>query len=206
MSSGNANDDLKVDLLWYKDSKGYALEDHGKWGQWIGRRGGGLVPVYPLRNDRAFNAFSNVSTSKELVEFMNTYGFLKSPSSLGPTFMRIDKKGKLYAIEAAPRPEGEDVQEHLRAASVFREVLNAKPRRALSEGTSAWLDDQCSEGIGEIQLVVDKHGIRPVLRPASLISGLFWQLISSLGGGARYRTCRHCGVLFQVGGGIRPTS
>jgi hypothetical protein len=192
--------DVEIDLLWYKDSKGYTLEDHGKWGQWIGRRGGQLIPIHPLKNDRAFTAFSNISTSKDLVEFMNSCGFLDSFDSFGPSFIRVEA-GKMFRIKGAPEPSGEDVQKHLEAAGVFRELL-AKPRRALSRRAAAWIQNACSESIGEIQMLFDEHGLlRPVLKPTSLMSGLFWQLLNSLRAGARYRSCKHCGVIFQVGVG-----
>jgi hypothetical protein len=200
MSSGRANDDLEVDLPWYKDSKGYALENHGKFGLWIGRRGGELVQIYPLRNDLAFKAFSSVATPKELVEFMNNYGFLNNIDGVGPVFMRSDKKGKLFAIRGAPEPDGEDVHAHLEAAGAFREILNAKPRGGFSKKTAALLENECREGIGEIQMLFDKRGSpRPVLKPTSLMSGLVWQLVNSVRAGVKYRLCRECGVIFQVG-------
>src|SRR5258707_9268276 len=98
MKNDHAGNELEVDLLWHKDSKGYALEDHGKYGLWIARRGGELLPIYPLRGGFAFKAFSNVSTPKDLVEFMNRYGFLESVNSFGPSFLRVES-GKLYAIK-----------------------------------------------------------------------------------------------------------
>jgi hypothetical protein len=201
MNDGRSSSDLEVDLLWYKDSKGYALEDHGKYGLWIGRRGGELVPIYPMRNDRAFKVFSNVSTPTDLVEFMNCYGLLNSFNSFGPAYFRGDS-GKLFPIKGAPEPSGEDVRQHLEAAGVFREILGARPRRPPSQGSAAWIENACSEGIGEIQMIFDKHGsLRPVLKPTSLINGLIWQLINSLRAGALYRSCQQCGVIFQVGVG-----
>jgi hypothetical protein len=199
MKSDRTND-LEVDLLWQRDSKGYVREDHGKWGLWIGRRGGELVPIFPLRGGFAFKAFSNVSTPDELVEFMNHYGFLKAVDSMGPSFYRFES-GSLRKIRGAPEPNGEDVREHLAAASVFREVMQAKGRR-ISQSSAAWIEQACSEGIGELQMVFDKRGaLRPVLKPQSLMHGMFWQLIHSVRGGAQSRTCRQCGVIFEVGAG-----
>jgi hypothetical protein len=211
MKSGRAANELEADLLWHKDAKGYALEDHGKYGLWIARRGGELVPFYPLRGGFAFKAFSNVSTPKDLIEFMNCYGFLSSVNGCGPAFFRVET-GKLYAIKGAPEPSGEDVREHLESAGFFREILGASPRRALSAGASrrralspgagAWAENLGSDGIGEIQMLFDKHGsLRPVLKPTSLMSGLFWQLISFKQAGAQYRSCQYCGSIFQVGVG-----
>jgi hypothetical protein len=201
MKGDHVGNELEVDLLWHKDSKGYALEDHGKYGLWIARRGGELVPIYPLRGGFAFKAFSNVSTPKDLVEFMNGYGFLKNVNSLGPSFFRFES-GKFYAIKGAPEPSGEDVRGHLESAGFFREIIGAKPRRALSRGAGAWVENLGSDGIGEIQMLFDKHGsLQPVLKPTSLMCGLFWQLINSIRAGAQYRSCQYCGVIFQVGVG-----
>jgi hypothetical protein len=201
MKSDHAGNELEVDLLWQKDSKGYALEDHGKYGLWIARRAGELVPIYPLRGGFAFKAFSNVSTPKDLVEFMNCYGFLESVDSFGPSFVHV-KSGKPYAIKGAPEPSGEDVRDHLESAGFFREIIGAKPLRALSRGAGAWVENLGSDGIGEIQMHFDKHGLlQPVLKPTSLMSGLLWQLINSKRAGAQYRSCRYCGVIFQVGVG-----
>jgi hypothetical protein len=196
MNDVRASSHLEVDLLWYKDSKGYVLEDHGRFGEWIERRGGKLDPIYPLRNDRAFKVFSNVYTARNLVEFMNRYGFLNDCNSLGSMF--IDRERR--KVQGAPEPAGEPVRRHLEAAAAFREILEAKPR--LSQASAAWIEDAFSDAIAEVQLIFDKHGsLRPVLKPTSLINGLIWQLINSLGAGARYRPCQQCGVIFQVGVG-----
>jgi hypothetical protein len=201
MKSGHAANELEADLLWHKDAKGYALEDHGKYGLWIARRGGEMVPLCPLRGGFAFKAFSNVSTPKDLIEFMNCYGFLSSVNSIRPSFFRI-KSEKLYAIKGAPEPNGEAVREHLESAGFFREILGASPRRALSPGVEAWVENLGSDGIGEIQMLFDKHGsLRPVVKPTSLMSGLFWQLINFKRAGAQYRSCQYCGSIFQVGVG-----
>lgn len=201
MKSDHAGNELEIDLLWHRDSKGYALEDHGKYGLWIARRGGELIPVYPLRGGFAYKAFANVSTDKDLVEFMNCYGFLESVNSIGPSFLRIES-GKLYAIKGAPEPNGESVREHLESAGFFRELLRARLQRRLSQGAATWVESFGTDGIGEIQMRFDKHGVfRPVLTPTSLMSGLFWQLINSKRAGAQYRSCQYCGVIFQVGVG-----
>jgi hypothetical protein len=202
MKSDRAHNGLEVDLLWYKDAKGYALEDHGKYGLWIARRGGKLVPIHPLRGDFAFKVFSNVSDPKDLVEFMNCYGFLQNANSLGPVFLNFNKSRKFLAIKGAPEPNGESVREHLESAGFFREIIGVRPRRALSRGAGAWVENLGSDGIGEIQMLFDRHGaLQPVLKPTSLISGLFWQLINSKRAGAQYRSCQYCGIIFQVGVG-----
>jgi hypothetical protein len=198
MNSDHAGNGFEVDLLWYKDAKGYALEDQEKW---IVRRGGELVPIHPLRGDFAFKVFSNVSTPKDLVKFMNCYGFLESVDSLGSSILTPSKSGKSFAIRAHG-PKGENVREHLESAGFFREIIGAKPRRRLSKGAAPWVENLGRDGIGEIQMLFDKHGaLRPVLKPTSLISGLFWQLINSKRAGAQYRTCQYCAVIFQVGVG-----
>jgi hypothetical protein len=202
MKGDRAQNGLEVDLLWHKDAKGYALEDHGRHGLWIARRGGKLVPICPLRGGFAFKAFSNVSDQDDLVEFMNCYGFLLNINSLGPVFFDADKSGKLFAIKGAPEPNGESVRDHLESAGFFREILGAKPRRPLPPGAGAWVENLGTDGIGEVQMLFDKHGsLRPVLKATSLMSGLFWQLINFKRAGAQYRSCQYCGILFEVGVG-----
>jgi hypothetical protein len=202
MNANRTQNGLDVDLLWHKDAKGYVLEDHGKYGSWISRRGGELVPVYPLRCGFAFKAFSNVSDQDDLVEFMNCYGFLLDTNSLGPGFAHADKSGKLIAIKGAPKPNGESVRSHLESAGFFRAILGAKPRRPLPPGAGVWVENLGTDGIGEVQMLFDKHGaLRPVLKATSLMSGLFWQLINSKRAGAQYRSCQYCGKIFEVGVG-----
>ena len=201
MENAGSSEHLGVDLLWYRDAKGYALEDHGSYGSWIVRRGGDLVPVYPLRGGFAFKAFANVSIDNDLVEFMKCYGFLDRVDPYGPSFFR-EKSGKYCRVKGAPEPCGENVQRHLQSATFFREILQVRPRRHLSREVADWIEDLGVDGIGDVQMHFDERGIlRPVLKPTSLMSGLFWQLFNSVRGGAQYRPCDHCGIIFRMGAG-----
>lgn len=200
MNGNRTQNGLEVDLLWHKDAKGYVLEDHGGYGLWIGRRGGELVPISPLRGGLAFKAFSSVSDQDDLVEFMNCYGFLLDRNSLGPRFAQADKSRNFSAIKGAPEPNGESVRGHLESAGFFRAILGAKPRRPLPPGAGAWMENLGTDGIGEVQMLFGKDGaLRPVLKATSLMSGLFWQLINSKRAGAQYRSCQYCGIIFEVG-------
>jgi hypothetical protein len=204
MKEDRTSNDLEVDLLWYKDSKGYALEDYGRYGRWVVRRGGELVPIHPLRGGFAFKAFSNVSSRQDLVDFVNIHGFLENAQGSISGFFRSELRARplpLIPTTGSPSPQGEDVDEHLKAAAFFRRILGLRARRIRSPDLAAWLQD-VSDSLGEVQIVADKGGwFRPVLKPTSLMGGMLLQLVSSVGRGAEYRLCKHCGAIFEVGPG-----
>jgi hypothetical protein len=58
--------------------------------------------------------------------------------------------------------------------------------------------------IGDVDVIADgTTGIRVRFNTDCLITALLWQLARTLSGNTRYRECRHCGDLFELGPGAK---
>jgi hypothetical protein len=209
---------LKLHLNWFKDSAGYRFNEYGKYGTYLIGNGGKLVPSFPLENDKALSAFASVSSVSSLLQFVEEYGLLKVPvygvevdrgGYTGPIAFGAEtfgfSEGRLIKIENRPILEGEDVDPHLEAAKLFREILaqSGKGWRrtppSLAHSIAEALDE---EPLGEISLAGDReHGFRMVLTANSLMDGLWLQLGQKVAGQATFRTCEllSCRQVFEVG-------
>ncbi len=191
--------------------------DYGKYGKRICDRGGDLVPARPLhRKEMAFKAFANVKSDNELLAFVKIYGLLdkaaydrKVPgrgTALSSTVVKLTDGELVF-----PNPDdeiilrGEDVEDHLKTARLFRDLLSQSHKGwrnipTFLEGALAEALDE--EGLGAVGLVWERRvGLRMIWSASTLMNGLWLQLATHLGQGARYQVCElpSCGSLFEVG-------
>ena len=195
---------LEVQLDWYKDSKGYRVNDYGKYGKTIVGNGGRLVPIRPLQNDMVFMAFEKVSSELELLEFVKHYGLLENPSY---KYGRESLDAKtLPPIESRPIIFGEKVDDHLETAQMFRDLITLTRRKGrASETLSGWVEQRMlDEKLGEIGLeFVSGRGFQMVLKADSLMNGMLLQLAQKISGQSKFQSCEFCGVTFEVGPGTK---
>ncbi|MDP1671270.1 MAG: hypothetical protein Q8L63_04195 [Alphaproteobacteria bacterium] len=207
---------LKLHLNWFKDSAGYRLTDHGKYGARIIGNGGKLIPFSPFdENDAVFSAFASVTSPPGLLHFVEQYGLLNEPAygvqvergrttgvAFGGSSFRIDERGLSFVEDL---PEGEDVGRHLETAQLFREILDQSGkgwRRTLPTLAESIAEAIADEALGEISLVGDRRfGFQMVLTANSLMDGLWLQLGQKVAGQAKFKTCElpSCRQVFEVG-------
>jgi hypothetical protein len=191
---------FSIGLDWRRDAKGYRLADMGRYGQSIVRNGGEWIQTQPLaKGDLLYAEFAGIKTAEQLLNFVNRYGFLASGFTFGgsidPTTLKPKDDGH----------EGELVNEHLENARLVRLVMKAENagRRSLPAKDSLALSEILEREVqGEFSLALDRdRGFHFVFHATSLMSAIWIQIAQRGSGGVRLQTCRHCGVLFEVGPG-----
>jgi hypothetical protein len=193
---------IEIELDWYKDAAGYELKNYGKHGAKISRKGGPLVPTHPLRNDRVFTAFANVTSAEGLLNFVNNYGLLNDyESSAIAASVRFADGAFTENLDYPEKMAGEDVDEHLSSARQFREFLKWTGRRGRARSDlSEWIEDELlNSSLANVRFTFDpRKGFQIVLAADTLMHGLLLQLANSVTGG-KYNACRMCGQVFEVG-------
>ncbi|MDB5617824.1 hypothetical protein [Tardiphaga sp.] len=198
---------LEVSLDWFKDTKGYRIDDYGKYGIWIIGNGGKLAPNRPLDNDAAFLAFKKLEAPQDLLAFVHHYGHLERPSY-------VAQSGRAAVDEIFfPMPGrriiyGEDVDLQLETASKFRELLKWISRKGrASESLSGWIEDRIlGPKLGELSFELKSGGFKMSLKAETLIDGLLIQLARKMSGGSKFQVCSLCGNPFEVGPGAKRRS
>lgn len=206
-----------IELDWYRDAKGYRLVDYGKYGVFVVAKGGRLEST-TRANKNDFRVFSSVTTPRELLQFVERYGFLNKPAygvavptktgrsnSYGMSHFSMSPGGDLALIEMAPDIDGEEVAGHLETAALFRKILIQADKgwKRVPHQLAASLADKLSdESFGEVSLSDDvRCGLSLKLTASSLLNALWLQLAANISEGAKYRHCdlASCGKLFEVG-------
>jgi hypothetical protein len=175
-----------IQLDWWKDPKGYRLEEtkagHLKFLRIVrnGRPRDKLVLCRPLdSSDMLFRKFANTATTPE--------GVLKFVQSFGP-LMGDD--------------EGDLVSEVIHRAFSMQGVLKwvATQPRQPTRGDEAFFGPGVTL---HAWLGWDAGSNRPLwqFRPATLFDGLWLQFAQAVARGIHVRTCMHCGNLFETGQG-----
>jgi hypothetical protein len=196
---------LEINLDWQKDSAGYRINDYGKYGITVIGKGGTLVPTRPLhKNDMVFVAFAKVKSQRELLEFVHHYGLLERPS-YDKTSGKVSVDARTFApIESRPVIYGEDVNNHLKTAQYFRDLLMWTRRRGrASDALAQWIEEQMlGETLGDMRLEFGpRAGFQMCLTADSLINGMLLQLAQKVSGQAGFESCKFCGMPFEVGPG-----
>jgi hypothetical protein len=190
---------IEIDFEWCRDESGYDLmPEHGsrprlltilsdeKGGDWlpcrVARRGGRLIPYYPLARFEALYAlFASSLTPKDVFSFVDRFG-------------PLTKKG----LEVGGY---DDVEIVLRQAAVMRRIIEGKHDPETIRDFNSFRKTPL-QGI-EFQLAFDPATKRPRLqyKPNSLLIGLWLQLAQAVSEGANLRKCPQCGILFSTGSG-----
>jgi hypothetical protein len=207
---------LPIHLEWHKDAEGYRLADDDNYGNVIVNCGGELISTRPLESkDRLFKVFSNLTNADGLLEFVQQNGLFYQPSYIGPAWSLItsakkdlfhaDVEGNLGRRDRSFSSRGESVEDLLSTAALFRKVM--------LQSTKGWkrvpqsLDLELSgrfyrKSLGEIGFDGDqRRGFRHTFTTDSLMNGLWLQLAGDVSGGAAFRSCARCGVVFETGPG-----
>lgn len=208
---------VEIALEWFRDSKGYEINDYGSRGVRIVGKGGRLVKTPPF-SDSTFSEFASVRSQADLKKFVARNGLIYAPvydesgPSGGVRFSTLvakldrDAHGALVLNPTDIILRGEDVDSHTRMAGHFRNALiqgqtgsgyRTATLEALTEGTDA-------QDLGEITMVPDRRfGLRTIVHASSLFSAMIFQLSNELhaSGGANFRVCRlpSCQKVFPVG-------
>jgi hypothetical protein len=169
-----------IQFDWWKDPKGYHLNDTRQLVVRNGARDDELVLCQPLGSSQTlFRIFANEATTPEgVLDFVQRYGPLT-----------VYGNGR-----------GDGVGEVIRRAEIMRDTLkwvSAQPRRRMAGEETffgpfiplrAWLD-------------WDRRSRTPVWKfsPNTLIDGLWLQFAQAVTRGVQLRTCMHCGELFESG-------
>jgi hypothetical protein len=197
---------LEIGLDWQKDSKGYRINDYGKYGTTIVGNGGRLVPIRPLQNDMVFMAFAKIESQLELLEFVQHFGLLEKPS-YDERYGSISVDATtLTPIKSRPVIYGEDVDDHLESAQMFRDLMALTRRKGRASSTlSGWIEHRMlDEKLGEMGLeFVSGRGFHMVLKADSLMNGMLMQLAQKISGQSKFQSCEFCGVTFEVGPGTK---
>jgi hypothetical protein len=213
-------DDLLLNKEWFRCPDGYGLEHsperkdtRGGLGERIVAHSRNIVSYRPFAQyDMLWSAFAEVKSTDDLVRFLQKFGPLEVEWFLRPV-------------------ESQDIERALTWAGEFRALLRAKAggsRKVAKTFRSQRLADLQARlkytgdlnqtrshvkgaesfprglplSVGYIILEEDPvSGIKIVVRPESLISGLWVQLARKLAGPAVTRNCRFCGSLFEAGPG-----
>jgi hypothetical protein len=204
---------LPIYLEWYKDADGYRRTDDGSF---IVNCGGKLVSTRPLeRKDRLFKVFSNLTNSDGLLEFVRQNGLLYHPSYIGPAWSQIvgsakdlfhmDVEANLGHRDRSFTSRGESVADLLSTAALFKRVMLQSTRgwRRVPRSLDLELSTRFyRKSLGEIGLFGDRNrGFRHTFITNSLMNGLWLQLAGDISGGAAFRSCARCGVVFETGPG-----
>jgi hypothetical protein len=197
---------LLFDFEWSKDAKGYRLVDPeparpppivhpdfqfeipptllekiGK-PQRVVPNGGNSVTYRPLNKfGELYKAFASVRAPEDVRLFMQNYGPL---------------------TEAGLQPDrGEDVSFVLEHAEAFRSWLNASKGRRTK--VAALIGNESVKFANlEASLKIGPSGVLQLrILPKNLLSALWVQLAETLAGGAKIRSCTHCGQWFEAGPG-----
>jgi hypothetical protein len=207
---------LPIYLEWYKDAEGYRLTNDDNYGNVIVNCGGKLIPTRPLESkDRLFKVFSNLTNADGLLEFVKQNGLFYQPSYIGPVWSQAtgtmkdlfhaDVEANLGRRDLSSSSQGESVADLLSTAALFRKVM--------LQSTKGWkrvpqsLDLELStrfyrKSLGEIGVYGDqRRGFRHTFTTYSLMDGLWLQLAGDVSGGAAFRPCARCGVVFETGPG-----
>lgn len=202
---------LFIEFEWWKDAEGYRLAEpeppkprpkqvhpvfevihpheldpFGK-PQRVVPNSGELIPYQPLSNtkfDKLSRVFASIQTPENVLYFVQQYGPL---------------------TEAGLYPDqGENVENALKQATFFRDVLNGgRPRR---KRTSAFFEGGVTESPHfaslEASLTPDASGaLRLRVLPKNLLDALWLKLAHELAAGTRIRACLLCGTWFGAGPG-----
>jgi hypothetical protein len=164
---------------WWKDPKGYHLNDTRSLVVRNGVRGDELVHCQPLDSSQTlFRIFANEATTPEgVLDFVQRYG----PLTYGGN------------------DDGDGVGEVIRRAEIMRDTLkwvSGQPRRRMDEETFF------GPGVPLFaRLDWDRKSRSAVWKfsPSTLIDGLWLQFGQAVTRGVQIRTCMHCGDLFETG-------
>jgi hypothetical protein len=210
---------LKIRLDWSRDSAGYRLVEHGKNRISIVGNGGALIPTPPLDgHGTVFYVFLRLTLPKELLNFVRRYGFLNAPAYgvefatkngmrkiLAGERFRLNPDGAMKVIETKTYINGEDVQEHLETAELFRSILKQSEKgwKQVSNSLAISMTERLQdESLGEIGLIDDSNrGLCLTLTASSLLNAMWLQLATKISGGAKFHSCElaTCGMPFEVG-------
>ncbi|WP_338821405.1 hypothetical protein WDM22_21625 [Bradyrhizobium septentrionale] len=171
---------LEINLTWFRDSKGYKIVGSEESRKIVGR-GGTLIATQPLRNDALFLAFAKVKTDIDLRQFVKHYGLLEKPSYDESYATAFDVK-TLRPIPSRSVIRGEDVEDHLKAARMFHELLaltSGSGRRMASRCLSNWIQERMlDERLGSLGLnFASGAGLKMQLVADSLMNGMLIQLV-----------------------------
>ena len=204
---------LPIHLVWHKDADGYRRIEGGGF---IVNCGGKLIPTRPLENkDRLFKVFSNLTDPDGLLEFVQQNGLLYYRSYFGPIWSRItnsredlynaDVEANLVHIDRPYSSRGESIADLLATAALFKKVMlqSAKGWDKVPKSLDLELSSRLRrEPLGEVGLYVgQRRGFRHTFTANSLMNGLWLQLAGDVSGGAAFRSCVRCGVVFETGPG-----
>jgi hypothetical protein len=204
---------LPIHLEWYTDAKGYDLINGDTN---IVNRGGELVPTKPLESkDRLFKVFSNLRDVRGLLAFVQRNGLFYQPSYIGPVWSQMsstmgdpfhsDVDANLGRRDRSSSSEGESVADLLSTAALFQKVMlqSAKGWKRVPRSLDLELSTRFyRKSLGEIGLYGDqRRGFSHTFTTNSLMNGLWLQLAGDVSGGAAFRSCARCGLLFETGPG-----
>ena len=207
--------DVSLQLEWYRDSKGYRVVEHRGWGSWIVGNGGPPIRYRPFEaNDAPVLAFARVDSPTALSNFASHFGYLSSvgytddgqPDPPVRAVVTYDEEHGLAAKESAPDLIGENVDDLLRAAALFKTVLTRTGSGRFSPSAYSQLSNLLWEygpdDHAQFFVHLDpKFGFHHVLRAKDLISGMLVRL-TQIAGKSSFKTCQlpRCGSLFEAGG------
>jgi hypothetical protein len=162
----------------WRDPRGYRLDNSSRLVVRNGTRNDNFEVVEPLKNKSLYSAFANtVVTAERLLTFVQSYG-------------PVTERGN---------DQGDDVHSVLWHAERMRELIKLMSvRRRTARPAKGF-------GIPAMPLHAaiswdPKTGVpRWVMRPLTLIDGLWLQFGQAITGGAHLRTCGLCGEWFPVG-------
>jgi hypothetical protein len=194
---------LPIVLKWKRDSKGYRLDNRGKYGVWIVREGGAMIDTDPLTEESTlFVRFGNINQQQEALKFIKRYGFLRDADPRATTHFHLSKAGELALDESAPSISGEQVENILEWARLFREVMLQAPRGWNSvqpQVVEALYYQLLWDDLGTVQTI---DHVRPVVIPNCLLYFMWFTLVESIFDGMKFETCRNCDKLFKKGPGM----
>ena len=161
----------------WRDREGYRLENTGRVIVRNGKRKDNFDVLSPLKNEALYGEFANTSISAE--------GLLKFVECHGP----LTERGN---------DQGEIVHQVLWHAERMRDALKLRSLQRLRRGRDTGF------GFPFVPLRAGiswepPNGLRWVIRPNSLVDGLWLQFGQAITRGVRIQACVHCGQWFEVG-------
>ena len=174
----------------WRDPQGYRLDDQKQFVVRNGKRNDNLEVLEPLKNKALNYEFANtVVTPERLLKFVQLYG-------------PLTERGNDHGDEV------HDVLWHAERMRGLLKLWHAKRKRDLLKPSSArGRRERPIKGFG-LPLTPVFAGIswdpktnfpRWVMRPHSLLDGLWLQFGQATTRGTRIETCRRCGEWFEVG-------
>ncbi|MGB6396801.1 MAG: hypothetical protein WBF73_14105 [Bradyrhizobium sp.] len=153
-------------------------------------------------NDMVFLAFAKVRSEPNLLKFVHHYGLLERPS-YDKTSGKVSVDARtLTPIEGRPVIYGEDIDDHLNNARMFRDLLAFATRRGrASDSLSEWVTERMlDEKLGYLRLeFASGRGFQMYFEADTLLNGMLMQLAQKVSGQVKFRVCDLCGVPFEVG-------